>query len=196
MGPRNMLGNPRALSKRDVHTLVRAAYHQGRLMLRKFGVKSEPAVYTEKDLESLAKFIYMAPMRVKVEHRDWLRLKDVDALHDYVLIRAMLEQHLNEVLPKHIAGSLDAFAGFLSQNNFKDRVPIIRHFPDYMNERVARIIRLVEHKTGETPSITLPFDSRGELRHVFGWGEDLEQVVERAKQDLGRYYEKMTVMKE
>jgi hypothetical protein len=152
-------------------------------------ISANPPVpyFYQTDLEGLCKFVFMSPIRIKADHTDWLRLKDVDAVHDYVLIRSLLENHIDDVLPENVSSRVKGFSKFMAERKVSASIPILRDFPEFINDKVSRVEKIIRERYHSSVSIDLPFSSSGELKQIFGDGEDLKTVVERTRKDLEAY---------
>lgn len=187
MAGSNILHNPETLRFKDVGLLAKYSMSElSALVARRFGINAS-VVYHEQGLQQLGRFVYMTPIRIKATHTDILKLKDVDALHDYVLLRALLEHHIDEVLPANIASKVKGFNDFLVGKPLKRRVPIIEDLPVFLNDKVRRVAAILKSTYGIDYGKELPFAPDGTMREIFGQGESIDALLRRCKADLDKY---------
>jgi len=184
---KNMLKHWDWVTINNLYTLNNAMFMEARCALsKKFSKRQIIPSYPAAELESLCKFVYLSPIRIKSEHTDWLRLKDVDALHDYVFVRALLETNIDNVLPSNLVKRIEGFADYIKQNRTADTIPILRDFTTFLNEKAARVESDRKLRRLHV-NIPKPF-ANGDLRYIFGPGESIEQVLERTKADLEAFH--------
>ncbi|MBR9692176.1 hypothetical protein GOV06_05325 [Candidatus Woesearchaeota archaeon] len=186
---KNMLKNPHKISFMDIWTIFGGVSKEtSHYCLKKLGIDYIPKYY-EEDLESLTKFLNMSPVRVKTEHDDYLRLKDVDAMHDYVFVRRLVERYLADVFPEHVAHSIVDFAEYLKGSGIRDEVSTLAEFPDRINDKVDRVQFRLKKKRFDY-KLERPFNNNGEFIAEPNADESLEKAVERSVRDLERYSER------
>ena len=187
MAGKNMIKNPHKLTIWDLISLAGAGAKESIHFVLKRGLKKTyiPKYY-QTDLESIAKFLNMSPIRIKAEHDDYLRLKDVDGMHDYVFIRHLLEGHIDDVLPENIAENVKGFADYLKSTGITKEIMMIDNFPFWINKKIKRIQKIL----GDSYKLEEVFDDNGEFIAQPGKDEGLEKAVERSKRDLEKYYKR------
>jgi hypothetical protein len=186
MAARNMLRNPGLVSGGNLSFILSASL-KGCMSFfsRKVLKKSYVPVYDPQDIESIAKFLNMSPVKVKAEHDDYLRIKDVDGLHDYIFIRRLLENHCQDIFPSKISESIQGFASYLN-NDRVSRINIIREFPEVMMEKIERIEHEVQRR-GLDYKIKKPFDNNGMFIAKEEENESLEGAVIKSREYLQRH---------
>ncbi|MFC1741909.1 hypothetical protein ACFL3V_05215 [Nanoarchaeota archaeon] len=191
----NMWRNPTEVTGNNINFLARTASSEaGHWISKKFGGSPKQPVIDQQDLESAAKFLCMSPVRVKAEHDDYLRLKDVDALHDYVFVRRLMEQHIDDVMPSHIAQSIKGFADYIHSSDVIYNIPTINEHADRMNEKVDRIQAILDKKKRNV-TLEKAFDSNGHFIAQTREDEPLEAAVQRSMRDLERFYCSVDVLR-
>ncbi|MBI5390093.1 hypothetical protein HZB02_01255 [Candidatus Woesearchaeota archaeon] len=90
-----------------------------------------------EQLEQLGYFLQMAPIRIKAEHQDPFRLKDVDAWHD-LFDYALVIRYNGGLQGIHAHATL--IEGFQRpMESLKKEIPLLRNFPAYANERARQL---------------------------------------------------------
>ena len=188
MASKNMIKNRDQISMKDIKTILYGIFQEGHYFInKKCGLKAYTSVFNNIDLESIGKFLNMSPIRVKAEHDDYLRLKDVDAVHDYVFVRRLIEEHIDDVLPENVAKAVKGFKDYFDESRF-GKLLGISDFSELMNEKIARI-QFLFNKNNFNYILPNLFHN-GEFIAEPRSDENLEKAVERSKRDLERYHER------
>jgi hypothetical protein len=186
----NMLKNPDLVRIRDIYSMLSFSIEElvSRLQGRSGLKRRVPSIFL-KDLESLGEFINMSPVRFKAEHTDYLRLKDIDAAHDYVFYRLLLRDHIDDIFPSVIAQMIKEFDAYLVTKDITGDIVVVSEFPERMNDLVCRLQRRL-CKSKIDYELEQMFDSDGEFTAKPSDGEDLEAAVEISKRDKERFLRK------
>jgi hypothetical protein len=142
-------------------------------------------MYRQSELESVARYLDMSPVRVKAEHKDWMRLKDVDAAHDFVFIRRILEKYIGGLFPSNIADSIKGFEEHLWDSPAVKNIPTIYDIAERINAKIERVQKIIKDK-GYDYKLERIFHESGLLSAEPNEDEDLEMAVA----DSQRYLEK------
>jgi hypothetical protein len=150
-------------------------------------IEKREIILDETDAHNAAKVL--APMRIKAEHTDPLRLIDVDGIEDLVMLQNCVP-HFSEIFPQDIHNDLMSFSNYF-QNNDADSVSVIKKFKDEMNDKVKRIQSLM--RVDLAPKLQLPYDSEGNL--VLEPRENLDGFIERLIQERQKYEQRHNLQK-
>lgn len=180
----NMLKHPYLVDVRDMWILGTVGFQEGSawLLSKLFGgpPKKFKIVVSRDGGEHLGSFVNMSPIKIKAEHDDWRRLKDVDAIHDYVFIRRVME-HYNVVFPEKIARNIGGFREYLDRIG-NVGVKTIDNFEDRISERIRKInallfVRNISHILDDM------FDKNGEFVAYPAPAENVIATIERSEID-------------
>jgi hypothetical protein len=143
-----------------------------------------PPVFRQESIEKLGSFIDDCPIRVKADHDDWLRLKDVDAWHDFVFFWHLFDKHIDAVFPESIVEDVRGFDEHLGKKKPSHLEKLYQEFPIRMADKLSRINALIPG--GDVAELVNVYDGHRLLAQPRA-DENIALAVERCISDKTGY---------
>jgi hypothetical protein len=187
----NMMKNPHKVTIRDLCVIGECLAQESLWWLTdKTRIPTFTPRYYQEDIESLGKFLNMSPIRVKAEHDDYLRLKDVDAMHDLGFIIKLLQGGLENIFPENMCNSIKGFDNHLGNSDIIEKIVSISDIHKMLNFKTERIQYILDKK-GFEYEVERLYDDDGNFIGNLRPEDDLEKAIEKSQKYLKVYNERL-----